>query len=184
MISFKSKATGKIYTKLRESFGFGDTNKRKILLATASSATIEVTDDELARDFEAINIIPEYEKVWPMIKRFGTSDYAVQKLFEAFLRRAHEGYYNVGDYVVLVDLPGGVKETDRHLLYEYDPVIYMISRIEPHHDSYRGQVGNRLTVSRPTKEERSYELFEFMMYSDRIVQGDAFTCVRRLDMPF
>jgi len=182
MISFRNKETGKIYTKLRESYGFGDT-KSKVLLATSSNATIEITGEELVRDFELINIASEYDKVWPMIKKFGTNDHTVQKLFEAFLRRAQENYYNVGDYVVLVDLPGGVKETDRHLLYEYDPVIYVISRIEPQHDSYRGQVGNRLTVSRPTKEG-SYDLFEFMMYSDRIVQGDAFTCVRRLDMPF
>lgn len=184
MMSFRNKSTGQIYTKLCETFGFGDSSS-KYLLATSANSTIEVNEEELNRDFEFINITSEYEKVWPMIKKYGASNYEVQRLFAAFLRRLQEGYYNVGDFVVLLDLPGGVKDVDRHYIYDYDPVIYVISRIEPGHDSYRGQYGNKLTVARPKSgEEKSYDMFEFPMFPDRIVQGDAFTCVRRLDMPF
>lgn len=184
MVTVKEKKTGKLFTVLRSTFG---STNNTYTLGGNQDTIIELDEKEFIKNFDTIDPTPEYDRVWPAIKKFGSTDYNVKALFEAFLRRATEGYYNIGDFVILVSLPGGLNERDRGVVsYISDPVIFKVSEITSLNDYYHGpSVGNKLVLSRPGYKDDSYHsFFELPMYTDKIVPGDAFYCVRRLDMPF
>lgn len=185
MDTVKEKGTGKLFTVLISSCG---SLGNSYTIGSNSSTLIHISEEELSKNFEKVSATSEYDRVWPAIRKFGENDYHVKALFDAFLRRATEGYYNIGDHVILIDLPGGLSERDRSLLYAYahEPVVFKISDIVGLNDLYHdASVGNRLLLSRPGYKEESYHDFlEIPMYADRVIPGDAFYCVRRLDMPF
>ena len=185
MDTIKEKKTGRLFTVLRTSSS--SSTGKTYTLGGNQDTIIEIGEKEFTENFETIDPTPEYDRVWPAIKKFGSTDYRVKALFEAFLRRATEGYYNVGDFVILISLPGGLSERDNSVIsYISDPVIFKISEITGLNDYYhRSSAGNKLVLSRPGYKDDSYHsFFELPMYSDKIVPGDAFYCVRRLDMPF
>lgn len=185
MDTVKEKRTGKLFTVLISSCG---SSGNSYTIGSNSNTLIHISEEELSKNFEKVSATSEYDRVWPAIRKFGENDYHVKALFNAFLRRATEGYYNIGDHVILIDLPGGLSERDRSLLYAYahEPVVFKISDIVGLNDLYHdASVGNRLLLSRPGYKDESYHDFlEIPMYADRVVPGDAFYCVRRLDMPF
>ena len=184
MVTVEEKKTGRLFTVLRTSIGSTNT----YTLGGNQDTVIEIDEKEFTEKFNTIDPTPEYDRVWPAIKKFGSTDYNVRALFEAFLRRATEGYYNVGNFVILVSLPGGLSERDRGVIsYISDPIIFKVSEITSGLNDYyhESSIGNRLVLSRPGYRDDSYHSFlELPMYIDRIVPGDAFYCVRRLDMPF
>jgi len=176
MITFRNKETGKIYTMIGSCSG---SDGSYFTLAsqpdeeTKGSVLVKVPFHEAFENFETIDDKKDYASVWPMLLNFIHLSPALNNLFDAFLRRNTKDYYVPGKYVY-VKFACAINPRS---YYGPEDNIYVIKEIG------HGQYGNELVLVKDLTRPEGHEV-RFKLNIDRIENDDAFTCVRRLDMPF
>jgi hypothetical protein len=176
MVTFRNKETGKLYVLIGSCSG-GDGSY--FTLATQpdeeseGSVIVKVPFPEAFKNFETVDDQKDYASVLPMIVNYIHLIPSLNNLFDAFLRRNTKDYYVPGKYVY-VKFACAIDPRSYH---GPEDNIYIIKSIG------RGQYGKELVLVKDLTQPEDREI-RFKFNIDRIENDDAFSCIRRLDMPF
>lgn len=173
MITFRHKETGKLYSMVG-SCASSTGSYYNLATSPEDGEKFEVKQvlvQDLLEQYEDISSTIHYESLWPMVANYIHLNPELNYLLNAFLRRNTKDYFQPGKYVYL----SAPHLTDARSYRGPEDFIYVIKRIVP------GEYCSEVVIA---KDEKSQVELKFRMCLDKIIRDDAYSCLKRLDMPF
>lgn len=173
MITFKHKETGRLYTMVG-SCACSEGSYYSLATSPEEGEKFEVKQvlvKDLLDQYEDVSSEIQYESVWPLIANYVHLNPELNNLLNAFLRRNTKDYFEPGKYV-MVHAP---HLTDLRTYRGPEDFIYVIKTIA--HCDYGAEVVVTKDIGSPIE-------LRFRMCLDKIIRDDAYSCLKRLDMPY
>jgi hypothetical protein len=175
--TWKNKKTGKIVFVQDQITSYGSSEVKAVvkILDSEGQQLSDIKVETFQKNYEKIEF--EIEKLLPSLLQY-LSDTSLYSKLEVIARRLHPGgYFQVG-CTVFITSPLFLDDSDLKYAASTCEKPYQITNIQP---SNTIPLLNILTL-----ESKYYrkETIEVPMYLDRISEIDAYSCLRRYDMPY
>lgn len=170
MICFKHKETGRIYTLVSTTM---TSSGSFCELGTDSSELVRVDRTDILTEYEEINNTVDYDAIWPLVKNYMQFYPEINNLFSSFLRRMTKDYFTPGKYVIATDVNDNNRVGNR---------IFRIKEIRS--TAGRGDVTISSEVILVRADGNTISEFSYPIYTSRFRDRDAFSSLKRLDLPF
>ena len=171
------KKTGKtvFIESLRTSYSSKGNKDYVCILNRNGKREEDILESTFLKNYEKVT--PDYNKLLPAFLDFAMNDKELKRKLMILARRLHPGgYFHVGD-VVYVTSPLCLNLDD----FRYGRCLerpYQIESINP-----EGSIP-LLSIITLRSIEWHDEQIRVPMYADRFIPTDAYTCLRRYDMPY
>ncbi len=144
----------------------------------------EIDELEFREKYE--QVIPDFSNIIPNLLELALNDYQLREAVFKLARRLHSGgYFHVGDYVYII----GKEYLNEHMIEtgenrEIPYKIISIDVIAPLLQLVTIVPSNRWDSDSEDEDRYNHKKIKLPLYLDKFDSNDAFTCLRRYDMPY
>lgn len=173
MVVFRNKETGRLYSMIGScssssgSFYYLATDPQN----DEEEPVVQVPIEKILTDFEVVSDKIDYSTIFEQLITYVHLNPEINDLLNAFLRRNTADYYVPGKYVYV----SSMLDPTTHSCPE--DCIYIIKELRVSYNN-----GQELVLKKANSKRE--QTISFKMNLDKIVRGDAYNCVKRLDMPY
>ena len=143
----------------------------------------EIAEKEFREKYE--QIIPDFSNIIPNLLELALNDYLLRTAVFKLARRLHPGgYFHVGDHVYIISgyLNEQLFETGENRETPYK--IISIDVIAPLLQLVTIIPSNKWDSESEDEDSYNHTKIKLPLYLDKFDSNDAFTCLRRYDMPY